>query len=330
MELSYPQHDGRRWHNPCGMHEFSWLEGFKYQFFGRFSYPDRRFDDEFPQRMPNLAAHQGQGVGSLAVTWIGHATTLVTLATKSFLFDPFFSDRASPVSFAGPRRFRRPALDIDELPSNLAAVFISHNHYDHMDEASVLAIAQGRPNVRFYVPMGVGEWFDARGIGLRATEMTWWEPEDVPSPRASGNRVACALATFVPACHWSGRSLLDASKTLWGGWVVQAGGCTVYFSGDTGYAPYFKEIGSVFPDIDLAILPVGSYEPVELMCPHHCAPHEALQIHHDVNARVSIGVHYACLPSPVGVLAPRRELADAEAIGFRMPLEGETLVLERS
>jgi L-ascorbate metabolism protein UlaG (beta-lactamase superfamily) len=299
------------------MREFTWLEGLFYML-SRFRYPGKDFQISFPQVAPNMAAHRT----GPAVTWAGHATVLATLGGESFLFDPFFSDRASPVPFLGPRRFRKPAFAVEDLPDNLVAVFISHNHYDHMDKASIRAIARRFPDVMFCVPLGVRRWFARNGLERRCREYNWW----------NFMRVGGLATTFVPAKHWSGRGLFDASTTLWGGWVVQGADKTVYFSGDTGYCEYFSEIGREFPQIDLAILPIGSYKPVEMMRPHHCSPAEAVAIMRDVGASQAIGVHYGCLPSRVEPCAPRaavRAAADAFIIGdrFLTPLEGETVLL---
>ena len=234
----------------------------------------------FPVDKPD-AAYLRANRSETTVTWIGHATLLLQVGGLNILTDPVWSERASPFTFLGPKRWVPPALPLDELPP-IDIVLVSHNHYDHLDEATVEHLARqpgGAP--RFYVPLGVDAWFRDRGLPVHAT-MDWWDRRD------DG-----ALAVhFVPAQHWSARSWWDRNETLWGGFVVEAPGFRFIYTGDTGYSQDFADIGRRFGSFDLAAMPIGSYEPRWFMEPVHVNPAEAVQIHRDLQAARSLGVHW--------------------------------------
>jgi N-acyl-phosphatidylethanolamine-hydrolysing phospholipase D len=223
-----------------------------------------------------------------AMIWIGHATMLAQIGGCNLLTDPVFSERASLLSFAGPKRHATPGLALGELP-HIDVVLLSHNHYDHLDEASVVALAAqaGGPPL-FVVPLGVKRWFVEHGID-GAVELDWWQ-----SVRAGGIEIV-----FVPAQHWSGRSLSDRMRTLWGGYAVFAPEFHLFFAGDTAYSKDFADIRARFASrqgagggFDLALLPIGAYEPRWFMQAQHANPSEAVQIHLDLGARRSIGIHW--------------------------------------
>lgn len=215
------------------------------------------------------------------VTWIGHATVLLQVGGQNILTDPQFSERASPLSFAGPARRVPPGLTPGQLP-HIDAVLISHNHYDHLDVASVkrLAAQDGGPP-RFYVPLGLQAWFEGLGI-TTATELDWW------AARAQ----AGLTIHSVPVQHWSQRRIADRNQTLWGGWVIEHPALRFFFSGDTGYSQDFRDIEKHFGAFDLAAIPIGAYEPRWFMAPFHVNPADAVQIHLDLQARQSLGIHW--------------------------------------
>jgi L-ascorbate metabolism protein UlaG (beta-lactamase superfamily) len=220
------------------------------------------------------------------MTWIGHATALLQINGVNVITDPMFSERASPFTFAGPKRRVPPGLALDELP-HIDVVLISHSHYDHLDTASVEALnAQPGGPPLFLVPLGIKDWLAKKGI-TNAQELDWGDETSV----------AGLDFWFVPATHWSARSLTDRNETLWGGWVVKtpAGAAhpvSVYFAGDTGYSNDFKRIGAAFGCVDLALIPVGAYEPRWFMGPQHVDPQQAVQIFEDVHAKKAIGIHW--------------------------------------
>jgi len=213
-----------------------------------------------------------------SVTWIGHATVLVQMDHVTLLTDPIWSDRASPIGFAGPRRFVRPPLPIDALPP-IDAVLVSHNHYDHLDLDTLRQLAAR--GTRFLVPLGVGALLRDEGIGP-VEELDWWESRDVRG-------VAVSL---VPARHWSQRGVGDFCRTLWGGWAAVGATRRFYFAGDTGYQRAFAEIGARLGPFDLAALPIGAYAPAAMMQPVHMDPEEAVQAMVDVGAARALGVHW--------------------------------------
>lgn len=260
-----------------------------------------------------------------ALTWIGHASMLVQMSGLNLLLDPVFSLRASPVGFAGPVRAQAPGLAVAQLP-RIDAVLISHNHYDHLDEASVQALAaQAGGSPLFVVPLGLKAWFAAIGIGS-VVELDWWDTHTV---RAAGGPVEVMLT---PAQHWSGRTLADRMATLWGGFAVLGPDFHLYYSGDTGYSPDFKHIRERLRarqgrlGFDLALIPVGAYEPRWFMRQQHVDPAEAVQIHLDVAARKSVGVHWGTFNlSDESLDEPPRALQ--QAVRERGLLAGEFTVM---
>jgi N-acyl-phosphatidylethanolamine-hydrolysing phospholipase D len=283
---------------------------------------------QFPMATPEVAWLQDNRSHS-SVTWIGHATTLVQLAGLNILTDPMFSERASPFSFIGPQRKVPLNLTLPQLP-HIDVVVISHNHYDHLDQASVEQLNRqaGGPPL-FLVPLGVKAWMAGVGIS-NVREMDWWEH----------TRVGALEVDFVPAQHWSARGLTDRSETLWGGWVLQtAAGATkpfsIYFAGDTGYSRDFQDIGRRFGSFDLALIPIGAYAPRWFMQGQHVDPAQAVQIHRDVHARRSIGIHWGSfeladdpLDEPPRLLAEESQKAGLESGEFTVLRHGETLKLD--
>lgn len=212
-----------------------------------------------------------------SITWIGHATFLVRMDGVTFLTDPIFSDRASPVSFAGPSRMVEPGVPLDALPP-LDFVLISHDHYDHLDLPTIEALA--RRGVPMFVPLGMGELISA--AGGTATELDWWQQ------RGAGRvRVHC-----VPAQHFSGRTLTDGDRRLWAGWVVEGATRRFYHAGDTGYFDGFAEIAERIGPPDLAALPIGAYAPPSIMRFVHMDPEEAVKAAVDLRAGIAVGMHY--------------------------------------
>ena len=233
-----------------------------------------------------------------SVTFIGHATALVQVPLGrhglQVLTDPMFSGRASPVSFIGPKRQQPPGMSMAQLP-HIDLVLISHNHYDHLDEASVRALAAqaGGPPL-FVVPLGLAAWLRSHGVA-DAVELDWFDTHRI---ERDGQ---VAEVTLTPAQHWSGRSLSDRLQTLWGGYALLAPDFHFWFAGDTGYSKDFADIGALFAPrhtpalgggFDLAMIPIGAYEPRWFMKDQHVNPEESVRIHRDVGSKHSIGVHW--------------------------------------
>jgi N-acyl-phosphatidylethanolamine-hydrolysing phospholipase D len=223
-----------------------------------------------------------------SATWIGHATVLVQSGGLNILTDPIFSERASPVRFLGPRRAQPPGIPLEDLPP-IDVVVISHNHYDHLDRATVVRLNErSRGRTLFLVPLGLKAFLADQGI-RNVMELDWWDVH-----RQDGVEFH-----LVPVQHWSARGLFDLNRTLWGGWAVFAPDLRWYFAGDTGYSVQFAEArqrlaqhardGTLF---DLALLPIGAYEPRWFMREQHMNPAEAVRAHRELGARHSIGVHW--------------------------------------
>lgn len=259
---------------------------------------------------------------ALSVSFIGHACFLIGIGGRWFITDPVYADRASPVPFAGPKRVRAPGLSFDDLPA-LDGILVSHNHYDHLDRASLREL-----NRRFQAPVvtSLGNSTLIRASGpQQVTELDWWQ----------SHPVAGVAITYVPAQHFSARGLFDRNATLWGGFVLQAAGRTLYFCGDSGYCPHFREIGQRFPGIDLSLLPIGAYEPRWFMRTQHVNPEEAVQAHLDLGSRRSIGMHFGTfagltdegIDDPVIALAAARQAKGLGEQDFGVLAVGQTLVL---
>jgi L-ascorbate metabolism protein UlaG (beta-lactamase superfamily) len=216
-----------------------------------------------------------------SVTWIGHATLLIQMGGLTVLTDPHLTERASPFDNFGPKRRVPPALSLDELP-HADVVLISHNHYDHLDRKTVerLAAQAGAPP-QFFVPLGLKSWFEDLGIPS-VTEMDWWDETEFRGLRIH----------FTPGQHWSARTRFDTNQTLWGGWLVESPELRFFFAGDTGYSADFREIRERLGPVDLAALPIGSYEPRWFMKDMHIDPDEAVRIHQDLGARYSVAMHW--------------------------------------
>ncbi|MDR3538110.1 MAG: MBL fold metallo-hydrolase [Acetobacteraceae bacterium] len=254
----------------------------------------------------------------IAVTFIGHSSFLVQVGGIAVLLDPIWSARCSPLQFAGPRRVRPPGQKLEALP-DVDLLLVSHNHYDHMDLGTLRRVQR-----RWHPPVatGLGNARHLAKAGIRtAVELDWWDTTEI----------AGARVTYVPAQHFSARTLYDRNRCLWGGFVVEAGGAAVYFAGDSGYCPHFAEIGRRFPNIDVALLPIGAYEPRWFMRQQHVNPEEAVQAHLDLQPRRSIGMHFGtfqltdeAIDAPVLALREARAQAGIPEADFDVMAFGET------
>lgn len=226
---------------------------------------------------PDLPRLQNPPNPGIQVTWIGHSTFLIQVAGINLLTDPVFSERASPVWFAGPRRQVPPGVALEKLPP-IHAVIISHNHYDHLDVSMVKRLGN---RTKFIIPLGLARWFHNNGI-TNVEELDWWQSVSLGALRFHS----------VPAQHFSIRTPFDANQSLWSGWVMDTPLGRVFFAGDTGYSPDFQEIGHRLGPMRLSLLPIGGYMPRWFMRTMHINPVEAVQIHQDLHSVQSIGMHW--------------------------------------
>ncbi|WP_263262917.1 MBL fold metallo-hydrolase [Pseudomonas sp. RIT-PI-S] len=248
---------------------------------------------------------------------LGHSTMLIKASGQFYLTDPVFSERASPVQWAGPRRFHAPPLDLAELPA-LAAVIISHNHYDHLDHASVMALAATTEH--FLAPLGVGDTLVQWGIpAAKVRQLDWWQETEL-----AGIRFAAT-----PAQHFSGRGLFDSNQTLWASWVMIAPGWRLFFSGDSGYFDGFKRIGERYGPFDLAMVETGAYN---VAWPSvHMQPEESLKACQDVKGRWMLPIHNGTFDLSIHAWQEPFEritrLAEAAGMPLATPRLGERLDL---
>ena len=311
--------DGKRFFNPGADTDKGFRDFLKWSLAGkRAKWPQRVVDP--PQ--PSPPADVDPDV--LAITFIGQATFLLQFAGCNLLTDPVFSERASPFASAGPKRVRPPGVAFDDLP-RINAVLLSHNHYDHMDLASLKRL-QARFAPVIVTGLENGRYLAGKGIG-NAVELDWWETHALPA----GLRV-----TYVPAQHWSSRTPFDRRAMLWGGHVVEAPAARLYFAGDSGYSPSFAEIRRRLGAPDVALLPIGAYEPRWFMAAQHMDPADAVWAHLDLGASLSLAMHFGTFQlTDEAIDAPGRELAAALAAHglaeqtFRLPGFGDTLTWRR-
>jgi len=220
------------------------------------------------------------------VTWLGHVTVLLQVAGLNILTDPTLAEFAGPYGrFGAPRRVAAP-LTPEQLPP-IDVVLISHNHYDHLCGATIMRLIRSGQRPRFFVPMGLKAWFDARNIA-NVTELNWW---DTASLRDT------VQLHFTPSQHWSRRTPWDTNASLWGGYAVEWHRKTApvwryLFPGDTGYSQDFKTIRKRLGAVDLLALPIGAYLPRDFMKPMHVNPADAVQLMLDLDAKQSFGVHW--------------------------------------
>lgn len=273
--------------------------------------------DAIPVRPLTRAALDALDNGANHVARLGHSSHLLKLQGRYWLIDPMFGERASPVSFAGPRRFHPPPLALADLPP-IDGLVLSHDHYDHLDLPTI-AFLNGRVQ-RYFVPLGVGARLQAMGVpALRIEEFDWWQ-------RSSH---AGVLITATPAQHFSGRTPFDRNSTLWAGWVLHSGAQRIFYSGDTGYFSGFRQIGERLGPIDVALLENGAYD--AFWPAMHMHPEETVQAFQDLGARQLYLVHNSTFnlafhnwQDPLERVAA---LASAKGLALATPEIGEVLTI---
>jgi len=312
--------DGRRFFNPRNHINRHWFQVLQWKLNARPAvWP--KWIDVNPQTPPPAPKD-----GTLSATWINHASFLLQTRLGSVLIDPVYSERASPFAWSGPRRVHAPGVTFDNLPT-IDAILISHDHYDHCDLQTLRLLSQRYPHARLITPLGNGAL--ARTAGFKSsliTELDWWDAHEL----AEGFHIR-----LTPSRHWSNRVRGLRNRRLWGGFFIHSGGRTAHFVGDTGYeAGLFGEIRQRCGGPDLAMIPIGAYEPRWFMEPQHCNPAEAVQIHRDLGSRQSVAMHWGTFQltderrdAPVEALEAALRAAGIPPGAFRALNPGESLTV---
>jgi L-ascorbate metabolism protein UlaG (beta-lactamase superfamily) len=304
-----PQFADGRFRNPekSRMLTTSYREMLKHQFFGK----EQR---EPVQPVPVVARTKRDYATppstGLRATWIGWATVLVEIDGRTVLTDPIWSERCSPSTLIGPKRFHAPPISLDELP-HIDAVVISHDHYDHLDMATVRVL--GARGTQFIVPLGVGAHLERWGIAANQIHELDWN-ESIATRDLE--------LTATPARHYSGRNPRHPRETLWASWVVKGPRHTIFFSGDSGYSGQFKTIGSKHGPFDLTLIKIGASDPS--WTDIHMTPEQAVQTNLDLHGRVMLPVHWATFNLAFHAW---REPADRAVVAARKA--GVTLVVPK-
>jgi L-ascorbate metabolism protein UlaG (beta-lactamase superfamily) len=257
----------------------------------------------------------------VTLTLIGHSTVLIQTGGIAILTDPVFTSHAGPLGRLGPKRVRPPSHAVAELP-RVDVVLVSHNHYDHLQPRSLRDL-EARFHPLIVTTLGNRRFLQRLGLP-NVVELDWWDRVRIPGGEA----------TCTPAQHFSARGMRDRNRTLWGGFALTVGETTIYFVGDTGCSQVFQEIRRRLPRIDVALVPIGAYEPRWFMSPVHVNPEEAVRIHLDTGARTSVAMHFGTfkltdegIDEPAERLALARAAAGLRPDAFVVPQFGRPMVI---
>lgn len=309
--------DGKVFFNPSGMGPNGFLDLLKWKLsFNSESWPNQALESVVPAS--TLALNYSD---KMVVTFIGHATFLIQIDGINILTDPIWSERASPFSFVGPKRVNSPGINFDKLPP-IDLVLISHNHYDHMDEATLRDLEK-KFSPLFLVPLNNAHKMKSFGA-KKVEELDWWNDKKITSD---------ITITLTPAEHWSSRTPFDRNEALWGSFYIKGKKEKVYFAGDTGYAKHFKDIKKALGAPTLSILPIGAYEPRWFMKSVHLNPEDALLAHLDLESKLSLGMHFMTFKlTDEAIDTPEKDLELAKIKlkidNFKTPKIGETFFFE--
>lgn len=283
------------------------------------------WNDNRTQATPNfdipvlpLTADQLNQDQSDTVFRLGHSTILVRIDQDLILFDPVFSDRASPVQWMGPKRFHQPPISIEQLPK-IKAVIISHDHYDHLDKKAISAL---NDKVEYFItPLKVGQHLRDWGVPEnKITELDWWQ----------STQIETLTITATPSQHFSGRGLFDKDETLWASWAIKGWESNIYFSGDSGYFNGFKEIGDRLGPFDLTFIETGAYN--KLWPEIHMFPEQSLQAHIDLKGKAMMPIHNGTfdlsLHNWFEPLQRITDLAADQGVNLLTPMFGEAVKVQ--
>jgi L-ascorbate metabolism protein UlaG (beta-lactamase superfamily) len=305
--------DGRKFFNPgSNRRPGRLLQVLRWRFQGeRSPWPSHVENPPYPPPPVTVAPN------TVAITFINHASFLLRFADAVVLTDPIFSDRCSPVAWAGPRRHRAPGIAFDDLPRP-DIVLLSHNHYDHMDFPTLRELRK-RHAPRFITLLGNARIL-AR-LGIVATELDWWDQLTAGPLRI----------TATPARHFSARTPFDGNRALWGGFMITAEAGMLLFAGDSAAGSHWTDIHDRLGEADVALLPIGAYEPRWFMAAAHMNPAEAVQAHLALRVRQSVGMHFGtfqltdeAIDAPLHALDAARRAVGPAADSFVTLGFGET------
>jgi L-ascorbate metabolism protein UlaG (beta-lactamase superfamily) len=307
----FPKHfDGKRYFNPDAPQARGFLDVLRWKLTSRPQPSPRFISDVTPSQPP-----AGVEPNELRVTLINHSTVLLQQSNCHILTDPIWSERATPVGGVGPRRRRAPGVLWDDLP-RIDVVLLSHNHYDHLDLATLRRLADHGQS-QFIVPIGVARLLRSKNIGP-VHELDW------------GDALPLAASTIhcVPALHFSARGIFDRNRTLWCGYIIEAAGRSVYFAGDTAFGPHFAAIRERFGALRVAFLPIGAYEPRWFMSSVHMGPDDAVKAHQILGASTSIAIHHGTFQlADESLDTPKQRLREHAANDFLILNNGESVTL---
>ena len=270
--------DGKQFKNPNGQEAQGLSAVFKWMW--------KRKRDPWTKvtdwSIPKKEFDQPEGI---RVTFVNHSTFLIQIGDFNILTDPVWSHRVSPFTFMGPARMRPPGVRLEDLPE-IDLVLLSHNHYDHLDKATLKKLHKTH-NPQTLTPLGVGAY--VKKIGLNhEPDLDWWESKTYLNEKIK--------ITALPASHFSSRGTLDRNATLWCGYLIESEQGNVYFAGDSGYGDFFKDIAARTPEMDIALLPIGAYKPEWFMSPIHTSPADAVNVHQILKPGISIASHFGTFP----------------------------------
>ena len=240
------------------------------------------------------------------IGWIGHATFLIKLGNTTIITDPVFSKNAGPLIF-GPKRYTEPALNLNELP-NIDLFLLTHNHYDHQDMSTIRKFPY--KDTKVFTALKLGKYFTKHHF-KNVQELDWYQEVKFNDLKI----------TFLPAVHWSKRSLTDTNKTLWGSFLIEYAGKKIFFACDTGYGNIYKKIGKEYGPIDLTMINIGAYDfrPMFEKSIYHTSPEEALQAAQDLKSKKVLGTHWGTFVLSLEPIMepPKRFKDNAEKFGFK-------------
>lgn len=311
------QRDGK-YRNAAPRHQLGWVKTLKLMVTFLFNKPARTVPAQ-PIPVQALSRAQLLAAPDQSLFRLGHSTMLLKLNGRFWLTDPVFSERASPVQWAGPKRFHQPPISIADLPP-ITGVILSHDHYDHLDHAAILELAAKTEH--FITPLGVGDTLVAWGVApAKVRQMDWWQ----------STSVAGVKLVATPSQHFSGRGLFDGDKTLWASWVIEAPDLKVFFSGDSGYFDGFRQIGEQYGPFDVTLLETGAYD---AQWPDvHMQPEQTMQAHLDLKGKWLLPVHNGTFDLGLHVWHEPFDrivaLADKRGVAITTPEMGQAVSLKR-